>query len=388
MGSMMNEPDFMLSEMLEQPRIIEASLTNSKIEDISKFILEEDINQLILTGSGDSYCAAWYGAYLTRKWCPNLNVNHFVPFEFTTYSNLNNLENTAVIGISVSGGTLRVIESMRYARKKGAKTTITITDNPQGKLIKETEHHLLINASPPESLQSSSYESEIAKQYIGYQNDVAQTKTYLANLAVLSVLIAKTSLNSDNNLTSVRRTFSLVNKAIKNRNAFIHTGNNMKESSEKIIFVASGYNNPTTLFGAYKMFEFTLNGFACDIEEYCHTSYFITDDKSSVIFIAPDQYSLNRIMEIEPVIREDINASTIIFVNEELKSKSGPNSIPILSPTETCLSPLVYTIPIEFLSYSLARSKGFNTNTFRGGQDTEKYVTGSFKTIRQSKLRY
>ncbi len=384
----MNEPDFMLSEMLEQPRIIEASLTNSKIEDISKIILEEDITQIVITGSGDSYCAAWYGAYLARKWCPDLKVHHFAPFEFTTYSNLNNLENTAIIGISVSGGTLRVIESIRYAKINGTKTTITITDNPEGKLIEETEHHLLIHASPPESLQSSSYESEIAKQYIGYQNDVAQTKTYLANLAVLSVLMARLSPNSDNNLSNVRNTVSLVKKAIKDRNTFITLGNNMKNSSEKIMFVASGHNNPTSLFGAYKMFEFTLNGFACDIEEYCHTNYFITDDNSSVIFIAPDQYSLNRIMEIEPVVREEIKAKTVILVNEELKNKSGPNSIPILSPTETCLSPLVYTIPVEFLSYSLARSKGFNTNTFRGGQDTEKYVTGSFKTIRQSKLRY
>jgi glucosamine--fructose-6-phosphate aminotransferase (isomerizing) len=384
----MSEPDFMLSEMLEQPQIIEASFYNSEIEEISKILLEEDIDQLILTGSGDSYCAAWYGAYLAKKWCPNLNVCHFAPFEFTTYSNLNNLEKTAVIGISVSGGTLRVIEAIRYAKSKGARTTITITDNPEGKLTGETEHHLLIHASPPESLQSSSYESEIAKQYIGYQNDVAQTKTYLGNIAVLSVLMAGLSPNSDKNIKNVRKTLPLVRQAIEKRKSFIKNGENMKESSEKIIFVASGYNNPTTLFGAYKMFEFTLNGFACDIEEYCHTNYFITDENRSVVFIAPDEYSLNRIIEIEPVVREEIKAKTIILVNEDLKYKAGPNSIPISSPIETCLCPIVYAIPIEFLSYSLARSKGFNTNTFRGGQDTEKYVTGSFKTIRQSKLRY
>ena len=62
--------------------------------------------------------------------------------------------------------------------------------------------------------------------------------------------------------------------------------------------------------------------------------------------------------------------------------------ISILSPEEVYLSPLAFTVPVEFLSYSLARAKGFNTNTFRGGVETEKYVAGSYKTIRQSKLQY
>ena len=44
--------------------------------------------------------------------------------------------------------------------------------------------------------------------------------------------------------------------------------------------------------------------------------------------------------------------------------------------------------PIWGTLESAAKEKGFNTNTFRGGVETEKYVTGSFATIRQSRLRY
>ena len=136
------------------------------------------------------------------------------------------------------------------------------------------------------------------------------------------------------------------------------------------------------------MFEFALNGFTCDIEEYCHTGYFITTDHTSVVFIAPDSASLNRIREIEPIIREELDAKTVVLVDAELKKEAGPNSTPITLPEERPLSPVVLTIPIEFLSYSLAKSKGFNTNLFRGGQDTEKYVSGSYKTIRQSRLQF
>ncbi|MFX0085030.1 MAG: SIS domain-containing protein [Candidatus Hodarchaeota archaeon] len=384
----MNEPNHMLSEMLEQPEIIQTSFNNPKIKDLANIFIEEDIEQIILTGSGDSYCAALYGSYLGKNWCPNINVQHYAPFEFVNYFNhKKDLKNSAIIGISVSGGTLRVIESIRYAKQYGAKT-IAITDNPQGKLIKETQCNLLIQASPPESVQLSSYESEVAKQYIGYHHDCAQTKTYLANLAVLSVLMAYISPKSENNLSSIQEAFSLVEKGIENHQSFINIGNTLKDSTDNVFFVASGSNNATSLFGSYKMFEFALNGFACDIEEYCHTNYFITTDKSSVVFIAPDRLSLNRIMEIEPVLRDVIEAKTIILVANELKNEAGPHSIPILSPNEVVLSPLIFTVPIEFLTYSLAKNKGLNTNIFRGGQETIKYVTGSFKTIRQSKLRY
>jgi glucosamine 6-phosphate synthetase-like amidotransferase/phosphosugar isomerase protein len=136
------------------------------------------------------------------------------------------------------------------------------------------------------------------------------------------------------------------------------------------------------------MFEFTLHGFGCDIEEYCHTRYFITNDKSTVIFLAPDRQSYERIMEIEPVVREQISAKTLIIADKELVNSQESFFLPLKMPQDSYLSPLVTLIPVEFISYSLAQSRGFNTNTFRGGVETEKYVTGSYTTIRQSRLQY
>jgi glucosamine--fructose-6-phosphate aminotransferase (isomerizing) len=377
----------MLSEMLEQPKIINSILNNPNIETLAKIIVEKDIQQIILTGSGDSYCAAWFGDYLGEAWCPTIDVKHYAPFEFVNYSQKLNFEKTAVIGISVSGGTLRVLESIRFASKHGA-TTIAITDNPQGKLIKDSDYKLLINASPPESLQTTSYTKKGAKEYTGYHNDVAQTKTFLANLAVLSLFMAHLSKKPTDNLKNIQESFSLVDRAIKQRNSLIDVGRDFSTASNNVFFVASGSSSPIGLFGAYKMFEFTIDGFACDIEEYCHTRYFITTDQSSVIFLAHDPSSFDRIMEIEPVLREKIGAKTVILTNAAFQAEIGPSSIPILSPQDSVLSPLVFTVPIEFFSYSLAKHKGFDTNVFRGGQETEKYVAGSYKTIRQSKLRF
>ncbi len=374
--------------MLEQPKILESILKNSDdIEKVANKVKEENIEKIILTGCGDSFCASWFGALLAKKWCPQFEVQHFEPFDFVNYYNPKNLENTLVIGISVSGGTLRVLEALRFSRVNKA-TTLVITDNPKGKIVKETDMQLLIHASPPESLLSTSYKSEVAQQYIGYQNDVAQTKTYLANLGVLILFMTYLAPKPENHLQEVRNSFSRVSDALELKSEYIKMGKLLANTSRNISFVGSGPNSPTSLFGAYKMFEFTLHGFSSDIEEYCHTRYFITDEKSSVIFLAPDIQCYNRIMEIEPVLRDTIKAQTVIITKKEFSPSITPKVIPLTLPEDPILSPLVLTIPVEFISYSLAKELGFNTNTFRGGVETEKYVTGSFATIRQSRLQY
>lgn len=383
----MTQSDYMLTEMLEQPKIIKSILEDSEIKELAEILAEESVERIYLTGSGDSYCAAWFGAYIGEKWCPSLRIRHYAPFEFVNYSRPELLDGSAVIGISVSGETPRVLESTIFANKHRA-ITIGLTDNPEGRLVKETDYKLFIHASPPEALQNSSYSSEGAKGYTGYHHDVSQTKTYLANLSVLSVLMGHLSQRTERAIQNVHEAFSLVEKVIEQRRTFLDIGQSISNAADKIFFVASGSNSATGLFGVYKMFEFTLNGFACDIEEYCHTGYLITTDHTSVVFIAPDPASLNRIMEIEPVIRGELNAQTVVFVDTELKEEAGPDSTPIALPEDRVLSPLVLTIPIEFLSYSLAKSKGFNTNLFRGGQGTEKYVSGSYKMIRQSRLQF
>lgn len=383
----MIQPDYMLTEMLEQPKILKSILEDSEIKKVAEILIEANIEQIYLTGSGDSYCAAWFGAYIGEKWCPSLRIRHYAPFEFVNYSRPELLEGSAVIGISVSGETPRVLESTIFANKHRA-ITIGLTDNPNGKLVKETDYELFIHASPPEALQTSSYSSEGAKNYKGYHHDVSQTKTYLANLSVLSVLMAYLSPGKKKAIQNVQEAFSLVEQVIEQRRTFVEIGQSISNASDRIFFVASGPNSVTGLFGVYKMFEFALNGFTCDLEEYCHTGYFVTTDHTSVVFIAPDSASLNRIMEIEPIIREELDAKTVVLVDAELKKEAGPNSMPIALPKNRVLSPLVFTIPIEFLSYSLAKSKGLNTNLFCGGQDTEKYVSGSYKMIRQSKLQF
>jgi glucosamine--fructose-6-phosphate aminotransferase (isomerizing) len=382
-----DKPDFMLSEMLEQPKILDTIANDPNTKNIASQLQESGIKRLFLTGSGDSYCAARFGEYLGEIWNPNYEIRSFAPFEFVNHLDPSKLDQAVVIGLSVSGNSPRTIEAIRYAKKNYANT-IGITDNPKGKLADEADQTLFIHASPPKTLETTYYSSEGAKGYIGYHHDVAQTKTYLANIGVLSSLMAHVSQENRNHANELLETVQLVKKAVNQRSEFQSLGKKYGKNLDKVIFVASGPNNSTTLFGAYKMFEFTLDGYASDIEEYCHTKYFITTEKSLVVFLVPNKASLIRVMEIEPIIRDEIKARTVVFSDSSLMEDIHSPYTPIDLPNKIELSPLVLTIPVQFLSYSIAKAQGLDTNNFRGGQETEKYVSGSYKTIRQSKLQY
>ncbi|MHA1973271.1 MAG: SIS domain-containing protein [Candidatus Hodarchaeales archaeon] len=381
------EQDYIMQEILEQPQILQFILKDKKSEEISMLLRENGIKKVIFTGSGDSYCAAKFGTYLGRKWLRWCNVRHYAPFNFVNYVSKDELKDTAVIGISVSGNTPRVVEALRFAKQNGA-LTIGITDNPQGKLVKDSSEIIRIHASPPETLVNSSYSSPEAKDYVGYHHDVAQTKTYLANIAVISKLISSYSKNQARHDKMLESAFELVTQVINMKETFLEIGKSLCKSSRKIIFVGSGINSATSLFGAYKMFEFTLNGYACDIEEFCHTEYFISDPSTSIIFIAGDEPSWNRIIEIEPVINDVIKVKTVVLTGEDIIRNEKDNYIALPLPQESHLSPIVFTIAVELMSYSLAKALGFDVNMFRGGRETEKYVGASYRTIRQSKIRY
>ena len=95
-----------------------------------------------------------------------------------------------------------------------------------------------LKVPPPETLETSSYVSEGAKEYTGYHHDVAQTKTYLANLAVQSLLLAYFSSQEETALTLIQEAFQLVNKAINQQDNFLELGNNIGNTVDKVIFVS------------------------------------------------------------------------------------------------------------------------------------------------------
>lgn len=377
--------DFMLQEIREQTIYLQKLIDESK-EDISEIITnmtnKTNLRRVILTGCGDSLCAA-----LTSEIAFNskgLATSTYSPMELSRYrykfSELLDAK-TLLIPISVSGKTPRVIETINAARSKGS-SILAITNNPESTVAQLSDNFIYAKSSKIEPLKSSSYKGNVSSQYVGYEHDVPQTKSYSA--VQMALLILAESLEKNPDYSELNSIPSAVKQIINN--SLIKELGIESSNSSRHIFVASGPNYGNALFGELKMYEFSLLGFSKDIEEYCHTSYFITEKNTPVLFIAPEGESYLRVKEIAPILQNIIQAKSIILSNKE------PNfdhdkwiEIPYHGSEEYSIIP--YGVVAPLFAYWIAKEKGLNVNTFRGGVEQEKYVEGSYYTIRNSKVK-
>lgn len=377
--------DYLLQEINEQPAYLQDLIKQSKeeiYELANKIRLERDIRKIILTGCGDSLCAS-----LTTEAAFNqagFSTYVFPPMEFSRYRyRYNNLldENTLLIPISVSGKTPRVIEAINAARSRKC-AVLSVTNNPESPAAKKSDVFIYAKSSHIESLRTSSYDGEVSSQYVGYEHDVPQTKSYTA--VQMALLLLAKSFEKDPDYSELKEIPEVIKQVVDNR--LIKELAIESAGASRHIFSSSGPNYGSALFGEFKMYEFSLPGFSKEIEEYCHTAYFITEEDNPVMFITPEGEALSRVAEIAPILKNTIKAKPIILSKNEPKFDYGNwVEIPFNGSEESSVIP--YGVVAPLFTYWIAKEKGLNVNTFRGGAEQEKYVEGSFYTIRQSKVK-
>ncbi len=380
---MVNE-DFMRDEIIYQQEILNRFHNKFTLEqiDIKKF------DEIWLTGSGDSHCAALFGAALAN--ILGYTARAITPMNASYYMNHQRKMTLLLFAISVSGKTPRVLEVVKKVIKNYSNhKTIGLTDNPHSDLAKITDQPVILQASPSEVLESSDYKDGIAKLYTGYHHDVAQTKTFFANILYLIAFIYPRYFE--------QATFKkeLILNWIQDAEHFVKS--NPILYPQKTIFIGSGLMESLAQFGKYKWFEYTFPGLHQDIEEYAHTHYFITDEQTTIVFFAPSGPLLDRALElITGALGNLIKPQILLITNKHVQLEYDCTILNIFGSTytsedsSTLIKELDYylraLILLEWYTYHTARTKGFDTNQFRGGVDGEKYVRGSYQTIRLSKI--
>jgi fructoselysine-6-P-deglycase FrlB-like protein len=368
--------EYIYQEMLEQERIVSLQRTLPPLE------WPVASSRVFLTGSGDSYCAALFGQWVMEEGrrvfaLPALEASqaaqHFQPGD-------------TLIGISVSGRTVRVLEAAKRALAAGAQV-VAVTDNLQSPLAELASSVWPIYASPPEELWDTRYTDEYAKRYIGYHHDVAQTKTFWA---VLLTLVRGAQMEPDwhhlfdHTRVLLSPTFyePLFNKA------------NLWAESGQTFFLGSGWAKIAARFASYKMHEFNRLALFTGIEEYCHTLYFITRSKDTIVMLIFDQDTAARAREVVPVLCEFFDARIIwlqpeFFGNDFTPAGSGRKIQVVNTPASD--QPLQQffdsILAVQWLTYAIGRVDAPNINTFHAGYDTERLVAGTLRTIRQSAIR-
>lgn len=218
----------MSTDIAEQPIVLARILTEvaADIDDIARRIRRRRPRFVVLAARGTSDHAALYGKYLAE-------IRLGVPAglaslsSMTVYGARPDLADVLFIGVSQSGSSPDLVESLAAARSCGA-LTVALTNDPSSALAEVAEVHIGLVA--------------------GGERAVAATKTYTAELLALYLLLggpdaaaAAAPLPS-----AVERTLSTGAGAAA-ASKYRHTS--------RLVTTARGYSYPTAREAALKLME-------------------------------------------------------------------------------------------------------------------------------------
>ena len=156
---------FMLKEISEQVETIQRASTQDRelIEDITQRIRKA--KGVFLIGCGSSYHACLSASYLFSK-LASFHINTVLASEFSAYEDFLK-EDTLVIAVTQSGETIDVLDAIKTAKQKGCQI-VSIVNVVGSSATQFADASLFLNVGPEVSVLS--------------------TKTYTAQLTVLTLL--------------------------------------------------------------------------------------------------------------------------------------------------------------------------------------------------------
>ena len=338
--------DFMLKEIYEQPKSVRETigfkLNKDKIElehiNFTKEFLE-NINKIYIVACGTAMHAGLAVKSTIESLC-KIPVEVDVASEFR-YKNPLIDNKTLAIYISQSGETADTISALKLAKEKGA-STLAISNVIGSSITREADIYIYTHAGP-----------EIA---------VASTKAYTSQVVLLNILaiyFAEILERTDNKILKELKKdlLELPNKLediLKDSKNIIKIAKDIY-AKDNMFFLGRGIDYPVAMEGSLKLKEISyIHSESYPAGELKHGPIALIDEGFPVISIITDEnLSHKTISNIQEVISR--GAKTVVITNMEL-NKTFDYVIKI-PKTNTLLSPILSVIPLQLLSYYIAKEK-------------------------------
>lgn len=352
---------YMLKEIYEQPdavsRTLEMALESKADDDSHVYQLKADflqryetqlasIRHIQVIACGTSYHAGMVAKYwfesLTRLPCSVEVASEF------RYRNPVINDNSLVICISQSGETADTLSALRDTQKQAPTGLISLAlcNVPTSSLVRETDIFLPTLAGPE----------------IG----VASTKAFTTQLVALMLLVLKigvTQARLDNErLASL---LSELHKLPGQIYASLHLDAAIKEMSENFedkkscLFLGRGLQFPIALEGALKLKEISYihaEGYAAG--ELKHGPLALVDKDMPIVVLAPKDSMFDKLKANMQEVHAR-HGELFVFAGESSKMVSEDRLHVVYVPdVHEVLAPIVYSIPVQLLSYHVAVMRG------------------------------
>ncbi|UOA08264.1 glutamine--fructose-6-phosphate transaminase (isomerizing) [Methylobacter sp. S3L5C] len=342
---------FMLKEIYEQPfaisQTLEGRFINDRLQD-SAFghkapEVFDSIKSIQIIACGTSYHAGMVAHYWFEK-LARVPCNIEVASEFR-YRSPVLAADTLVVTISQSGETADTLAALQEAKKLGAKYSLAICNVPESSLIRESDLVLITRAGPE----------------IG----VASTKAFTTQLTALMLLVIAVGRRFELTETMEKKITSELFGLPGKIEAVLQLDNEIKLLAEQFsekqhaLFLGRGSHYPIAMEGALKLKEISyIHAEAYPAGELKHGPLALIDADMPVITVAPNNNLLEKLKSnIQEVSAR--GGQLIVFMDETLATTADDNVQIIKIPqVKNEISPIIYTIPLQLLSYHVAVLKG------------------------------
>lgn len=297
----------MWKEIMEQPQALRVCMdvNIARIQSLAEEFRKREINHIFLAARGTSDHAALFGTYLIELLL-GVPVSLASPSVFTLYNRSLNLKNSLVIGLSQSGQAADVIAVLEGAKESGALTA-SITNNPDSPLALCVHHHLPCSVGPELSL--------------------AATKTFLAQMMMLSMLTAE--IAKDDELKGLLAVIPASLAQMLSNTQPIETLTARYRFMNECFVLARGINSAIARESALKVQETCyVRAMAYPTSDFYHGPMAMTDSIVPLIIFAPDGPTLQNSLDMINILRERGNDVLVVSDSDET-CESGSVSIRI-----------------------------------------------------------
>ena len=253
--------------------------------------------------------------------------------------------NSLIVTISQSGETADTIAALQEAKRLGFGYSMAICNVPESSLVRESDLVLMTRAGPE----------------IGVASTKAFT-TQLVALMLLTIALAKRNgMSADEEARLVNELASLPGAVEK----VLELDSLIKDISEQFadkhhaLFLGRGEHYPVAMEGALKLKEISyIHAEAYPAGELKHGPLALVDADMPVISVAPNNELLEKLKSNLQEVRAR-GGKLLVFADENVDMESSEDvEIVKLIPVPHCISPIVYTVPLQLLSYHVAVLKG------------------------------
>jgi len=349
---------FMQKEIFEQPQAIrdtlESRITKNKVVKSAFGVrakkIFNQIKQVQIVACGTSFNAAIVAKYWLED-IAKLSCNVEVASEYR-YRRPILLNGTLFLTLSQSGETADTLEALKAAKKINKSiNTLCITNSEESSLSRISELTFLTHAGPE----------------IG----VASTKAFTTQLVALALLTCSigsikgsiSEIQEKEIVDGLKRLPGLINEALLQEEQIKKLAIRFKNKTSAL-FLGRGTMHAIALEGALKLKEISyIHAEAYPAGELKHGPIALIDKNMPVIAIAPNDELLEK---LKANLQEVKSRGSQMIVFEDENSKVNPMNameiIPITSNLGRITAPIIFTIPLQLLSYHVSLIKGTNVD--------------------------